>query len=44
MRLEDALGQQTSIDLRDAVLNQVIPASRFQFVAPQGTDVIRQQE
>lgn len=44
MRLEDALGQQTSIDFRDVVLNQVIPASRFQFVAPKGTDVIRQQE
>jgi|TARA_R110002073_G_scaffold2938_5_gene19473 outer membrane lipoprotein carrier protein len=44
MRLEDALGQQTSIDFRDVVLNKTIPASRFQFVAPEGTDVIRQQE
>lgn len=44
MRLEDALGQQTSIDFRDLVLNKTVSASRFQFVAPEGTDVIRQQE
>lgn len=44
MRLEDALGQQTSIDFRDVELNKDIPASLFQFIAPEGTDVIRQAE
>lgn len=44
MRLEDALGQQTSIDFFDVVLNSKIPVKRFSFEAPEGADVIRQSE
>lgn len=44
MRLEDALGQQTSIDFRDLKLNAPLAPERFQFRAPEGADVIRQAE
>lgn len=44
MRLQDALGQQTVIDFRDLVVNRGIDASLFNFVPPEGTDVIQQQQ
>ena len=44
MRLQDALGQQTVIDFRDLVVNTGIDASLFNFVPPEGTDVIQQQQ
>lgn len=44
MRLEDALGQQTSIFFRDVELNTTLDANLFSFVPPDGTDVIRQAE
>ncbi|PKM22281.1 MAG: outer membrane lipoprotein carrier protein LolA [Gammaproteobacteria bacterium HGW-Gammaproteobacteria-14] len=43
MRLEDALGQMTTLDFRNTRINTRLDASRFQFVAPEGADVIRQQ-
>lgn len=42
MRMEDALGQQTGIVFRDAVLNGDIKAGLFSFQPPPGTDVIQQ--
>ena len=44
MRLQDALGQQTVIDFRDLKINTGIDASLFNFVPPEGTDVIQQQQ
>ena len=44
MRLQDALGQQTVIDFRDLMINTGIDASLFNFVPPEGTDVIQQQQ
>jgi outer membrane lipoprotein carrier protein len=44
MRLEDALGQQTALDFRDTVINGKLDNSLFEFVAPEGVDVIRQSE
>ena len=44
MRLQDALGQQTVIDFRDLMVNTGIDASLFNFVPPEGTDVIQQQQ
>ncbi len=43
MRLRDALGQQTLIRFQDLTLNQSLPAARFSFTPPEGTDVIRQE-
>ena len=44
MRLQDALGQQTVIDFRDLMVNTGVDASLFNFVPPEGTDVIQQQQ
>lgn len=44
MRLQDALGQQTVIDFRDLRVNSGTDASLFNFVPPEGTDVIQQQQ
>ena len=44
MRLQDALGQQTVIDFRDLTVNSGIDDSLFNFVPPEGTDVIQQQQ
>ncbi len=44
MRLEDALGQQTSIDFHDVTVNGKLPSDLFLFEAPEGADVIRQGE
>lgn len=40
MRLEDALGQQTTIDFSNVRLNQDIDPARFRFEIPEGADVI----
>ena len=40
----DALGQQTVIDFRDLMINTGIDAALFNFVPPEGTDVIQQQQ
>lgn len=42
MVLNDNLGQTTSIRFSNVRLNPSIPASRFAFAPPQGTDVIEQ--
>jgi outer membrane lipoprotein carrier protein len=44
MRLEDALGQQTSLDFRQTKINAKLDDSLFDFTAPEGVDVIRQSE
>lgn len=44
MRLEDALGQQTSLDFRDTSINDPLDRKAFDFVPPEGVDVIRQSE
>lgn len=44
MRLEDALGQQTAIDFRNVRVNKAVAAELFDFVPPEGADVIRQGE
>jgi outer membrane lipoprotein carrier protein len=44
MRLEDALGQQTSLDFRNTQINGRLANDLFEFVAPDGVDVIRQSE
>lgn len=44
MRLEDALGQQTSLDFRRTRINEPLDSSAFDFIAPDGVDVIRQSE
>ncbi|MFN3713225.1 MAG: outer membrane lipoprotein chaperone LolA [Alcanivoracaceae bacterium] len=44
MRLEDALGQQTSLDFRDTVVNGRQDQGLFEFTAPDGVDLIRQSE
>ena len=44
MRLEDALGQQTSLDFQDARINEPLDNSVFDFTPPDGVDVIRQSE
>lgn len=43
MRLQDALGQQTIIDFTDLTLNSGLNAELFNFVPPEGADVIQQQ-
>lgn len=40
MRLEDALGQITTIEFRNVRLNQPIDASVFHFTPPEGADVV----
>ena len=40
MRLEDALGQQTTIDFNNVRLNHSIDPARFRFEIPEGADVI----
>ncbi len=42
MVLADSLGQQTTVEFKDAKLNPVIANSQFQFVPPKGVDVIDQ--
>jgi outer membrane lipoprotein carrier protein len=44
MRLEDALGQQTSLDFRNTRINDSLDSSMFDFTPPDGVDVIRQSE
>jgi|SRR5690554_6789161 len=44
MRLEDALGQQTSLDFHHTKINTKLDDSLFNFIAPEGVDVIRQSE
>ena len=44
MRLEDALGQQTALDFRNTVVNGKLDNDLFNFIAPDGVDVIRQSE
>jgi outer membrane lipoprotein carrier protein len=44
MRLEDALGQQTSLDFRRTRINDPLDSSVFDFTPPDGVDVIRQSE
>ncbi|WP_223422637.1 outer membrane lipoprotein chaperone LolA [Alcanivorax limicola] len=40
MRLEDALGQQTTIEFSNVRMNQSIDPARFRFEIPDGADVI----
>jgi outer membrane lipoprotein carrier protein len=40
MSLQDSLGQTTTFAFLNGVYNQVIPRELFQFVPPEGTDVI----
>lgn len=44
MRLEDALGQQTALDFHNTVVNGKLDNDLFNFIAPDGVDVIRQSE
>lgn len=44
MRLEDALGQKTTIDFNDLTINGSIPDDRFRFTPPKGADVIHQKQ
>lgn len=44
MRLQDALGQQTSLDFRNTKINTKLNDSLFSFTPPEGVDVIRQSE
>ncbi|SIS54424.1 outer membrane lipoprotein chaperone LolA [Neptunomonas antarctica] len=44
LMLQDVLGQQTTILLRDPVINEAMDASLFQFTPPEGTDVIMSDE
>lgn len=43
MRLEDALGQRTTIDFRDLEINTELSPDTFSFEPPEGADVIRQE-
>lgn len=38
--LRDSLGQTTEIQLVDVVINESLPATRFEFVVPEGVDLI----
>jgi outer membrane lipoprotein carrier protein len=40
MQFEDSLGQQTSLTFSQALRNQMVDSSKFQFVVPAGVDVI----
>jgi len=40
LTVSDSLGQRTRIELHDLEINEPIDASRFQFEAPEGVDVI----
>lgn len=40
LMLQDVLGQQTTILLKDTVINEPMDASLFTFIPPKGTDVI----
>lgn len=44
MELEDALGQRTVIRFIDVTVNGSIDAARFEFVPPEGTDIIQQDQ
>lgn len=44
LMLQDVLGQQTTILLRDSVINEPMDASLFKFIPPKGTDVIVSNE
>lgn len=41
IRIEDSLGQKTSIEFNASVFNQPIDPQRFKFTVPAGVDVIR---
>jgi outer membrane lipoprotein carrier protein len=43
LQLEDSLGQQTRVELQLQGFNQPLDASHFQFVIPDGVDVIQEQ-
>lgn len=42
MYLQDSLGQKTAISFSNVSLNAAVPASRFTFQPPPGTDIIRE--
>ena len=42
LRLEDSLGQQTRVDLINPRFNQPLDIQAFEFVIPEGVDVIRE--
>ncbi len=44
LMLQDVLGQQTTILLRDSVINESMDDSLFKFTPPKGTDVIVSDE
>ncbi len=44
LMLQDVLGQQTTILLKDSVINEPMGASLFRFTPPKGTDVIVSNE
>lgn len=44
LMLQDVLGQQTTILLKDSVINEAMDASLFKFIPPKGTDVIVSNE
>jgi len=44
LMLQDVLGQQTTILLKDSVINEPMDASLFKFTPPNGTDVIVSNE
>ncbi len=44
LMLQDLLGQQTVILLKDAVINEPMDEALFQFTPPEGTDVILSDE
>ena len=44
LMLQDVLGQQTTILLRDSVINESMDDALFQFTPPEGTDVIVSDE
>lgn len=43
MTLEDSFGQRTTIELGDIVINPEIDNQRFEFVAPEGIDIIQNE-
>lgn len=43
MTLEDSFGQRTTIELSDIIINPEINDERFQFIAPEGIDVIHNE-
>lgn len=43
MTLEDSFGQRTTIELSDIIINPEIDNKRFEFIAPEGIDVINNE-